>query len=43
MRDLLGHPAIIVRGFGWTVFFRALRAAFGSRPTTFLACVFGEG
>jgi hypothetical protein len=39
-REVLVHTLTIVRHFGARTYWRCLRAAFGSEPTTFLEVVF---
>ncbi len=41
-REVLIHTVTIVRLFGARVYWRCLRAAFGSAPTTFLKVVFQD-
>jgi len=41
-KDVLMHSAAIVRLFGVRAYFRSLRAAFSSEPSTFLEAVFAH-
>ena len=39
-RDILSHPVITVRSFGWRIFFRAV---FSGRNRTFLSTLYKAG
>lgn len=38
-RDVLGHPVLVVRGFGWRVFLRCIVAACRRDDRTFLSLI----
>jgi len=39
LRDVLAHPVLVVRGFGWRVFVRCIVAACRHEECTFLSLV----
>jgi hypothetical protein len=41
-RDVLRHPILVIRGFGWRCFFRCLDAAAHRSGATFLAVAFAS-
>ncbi len=41
-RDVVRHPVLVVRGFGWRCLFRCLSAAAHRSNTTFLSLALGD-
>jgi hypothetical protein len=41
-RDVVRHPVLVVRGFGWRCFFRCLNAAAHRSHATFLALAMAD-
>jgi hypothetical protein len=41
-RDVVRHPVLVIRGFGWRCFFRCLSAAAHGSGATFLAIALAD-